>query len=362
MTGAYGILPENWPAVCVEAGLPRFRGEQIAAALYRAQIASWDEATTLPAALRATLEEQFPIDTLKVAACSEAGEHVRKFLLACSDGQTIESVFIPQNGRLTVCISTQVGCAFGCAFCASGQIGCVRSLETAEIVGQVMAACRLIREEAAARGEMLRDVPRPNNIVVMGMGEPFANYDNVLAALRILNAPKGLYIGARHITISTCGVVPGILRLADEGVQFELSVSLHAPTDALRSQIMPVNRRWPIEELMAACGTYTEKTGRIVTFEYTLVKQFNDRPSHARQLIELLRGSKARVNLIPLSPVAEFAGETPDPADCQSFQDALVAAGINTTLRRSRGKAGDAACGQLRLRRDAVDIRKGSKA
>ena len=188
-------------------------------------------------------------------------------------------------------------------------------------------------------------------IVVMGMGEPFVNYDAVIRALRILNCQQGINIGARHITLSTCGIVPGIQRLAEEGVQFELSVSLHAPNDTLRSQLMPVNRRWKIAELLAACDAYTAATGRIITYEYTLVRNFNDRLSHAAELIRLLRGRKARVNLIPLSPVAEFKGETPSHADCLAFLDALLKAGIHTTMRRSRGKQADAACGQLRLRK-----------
>lgn len=343
--GAYGVMPDDWAGICVEGGFQKFRGEQIANALYRAQVVKWEDASTLPGNLRAWLSENYPIDSLREAACDEAGEKVRKFALECRDGEIVETVYIPQNGRLTVCISSQVGCNFKCAFCASGQLGCKRSLTADEIVGQVMATCRLIRDE-----NQTTDVVRPNNIVVMGMGEPFDNYDNVLNALRILNAPKGLYIGARHMTISTCGVVPGVLKLAEEGVQFELSVSLHAPTDELRDEIMPVNRRWPIAELMEACRMYMRQTGRIVTFEYTLVRGFNDSPKQARQLVSLLRGSKMRVNLIPLSPVKEFDGFAPHESVCQDFQDVLVAAGINTTLRRSRGKAGNAACGQLRRR------------
>ena len=184
----------------------------------------------------------------------------------------------------------------------------------------------------------------------MGMGEPFDNYDNVLRALRILNDQKGINIGARHITLSTCGVVPGIQRLAEEGLQFELSVSLHAPNDELRSRLMPVNTRWPIAELLDTCRAYNAKTGRVVTFEYTLVKGLNDRPQHAEALIRLVRHMPCKVNLIPLSPVEGFDGERPDDRVCLAFLDALLQAKINTTLRKSRGKDVDAACGQLRLR------------
>ena len=212
------------------------------------------------------------------------------------------------------------------------------TLTAAEIVAQVATLAR-------AMGQW------PNNIVVMGMGEPFMNYDATLRALRVLNCQQGPNIGARHITLSTCGIVPGIRRLAQEGVQFELSVSLHAPNDALRSRLMPVNRRFPLAELLPACDAYTASTGRIITYEYTLVHRLNDRPAHAAELIGLLRGRKARVNLIPLSPVAEFDGQTPPHADCLAFLDALLKAGIHTTMRRSRGKQADAACGQLRLRK-----------
>jgi 23S rRNA (adenine2503-C2)-methyltransferase len=202
-------------------------------------------------------------------------------------------------------------------------------------------------------------LPHPGNIVVMGMGEPFDNYEQVLRAMRILNDQKGINIGARHITISTCGVVPGIQRLAQEGLQFELSVSLHAPDDTLRSQIMPVNRRWPIDDLLESCADYTVQTGRVITFEYTLVKDFNDRPQHAVALIRLLRRLPCKVNLIPLSPVEGFAGERPADRTCLSFLDALLKAKIATTLRQSRGRDVDAACGQLRLRRKQATTKGG---
>ncbi len=358
VVGAYGVLPEAWAGVCVEMGFPKYRGAQIAQALYRAQIGAWAEASTLPKDLTARLEAEYPVGVLETAAVEDAGENVRKLALRALDGEITESVIIPQNERVTVCVSSQVGCNFKCVFCASGQLGCKRSLSAAEIVAQVLTACRLLRDEARAAGIVkppAGGVWRPNNIVVMGMGEPFDNYDEVLKALRILNAPQGVYIGARHMTISTCGVVPGILRLAEEGVQFELSVSLHAPTDELRSRIMPVNKRWPIAELMEACKAYMARTGRIVTFEYTLVRDLNDGPREAQQLAALLRGTGARVNLIPLSPVKEFDGKAPDEGACRAFQSALLGAGVNTTLRRSRGREGAAACGQLRRRMVEAD-------
>lgn len=338
-TSAYAMLPEDWSTFCKNAGFPAFRSKQILLGLYKDRIRDWSELTTLPAAMREKLTKDAPLTILREVTRTPSGtDGVTKFLLEADDGEQIETVWIPADGRVTQCISSQVGCDMHCAFCASGQLGCVRSLSAEEIVAEVMVLAREMGQY-------------PNNIVVMGMGEPFVNYDAVLRALRILNCQQGINIGARHITLSTCGIVPGIQRLAEEGVQFELSVSLHAPNDVLRSQLMPVNRRWNIAALLSACDAYTAATGRIITYEYTLVKHFNDRPTHAAELIRLLRNRKARVNLIPLSPVAEFDGETPSHADCLAFLDALLKAGIHTTMRRSRGKQADAACGQLRLRK-----------
>lgn len=355
-TSVWDILPAEWKPLCKELGLPAFRAEQIVTGLYQNFASSWQEITTLPAGLRDTLAERFDFSPLETVHIHRSPDGVEKLLLQCGDGERIETVLIPSKSRVTQCISTQVGCVRRCAFCASGQLGCTRNLTAGEIVGQVMAACALLRaapQVASAAPDTSRRapaLPRPCNIVVMGMGEPFDNYDNTLRALRILNDQKGVSIGARHITISTCGVVPGIQRLAEEGIQFELSVSLHAPDDALRDRLMPVNRRWPIDELLAACRAYFDKTGRVVTFEYTLVRDLNDRPRHADALIRLLRGMPCKVNLIPLSPVAGFSGARPDDRVSLAFLDALHKARISTTMRKSRGRDVDAACGQLRLR------------
>jgi len=403
----WGVLPSEWKPLCRELGLSAYRADQIVAGLYQNFAQSWSEITTLPKELRETLAGRFALAPLETVHIHDSPDGVRKLLLGCVDGERVETVMIPSKDRMTQCISSQVGCDFRCAFCASGQLGCVRDLTAGEIVGEVMAACTLMRrregtgfrvQEEGGRvqgsgfgvqgsgfgvqgtGDGTADeascdhfpsnqepsphvskpgakptLPRPGNIVVMGMGEPFDNYDNVLRALRILNDQKGVNIGARHITLSTCGVVPGIRRLATEGLQFELSVSLHAPDDALRSRLMPVNRRWPLAELLDTCRAYFEKTGRVVTFEYTLVKGFNDRPQHADALIRLLRHMPCKVNLIPLSPVEGFEGERPDDRVCLAFLDALLKAKLTTTLRKSRGRDVDAACGQLRLRRMQTD-------
>jgi 23S rRNA (adenine2503-C2)-methyltransferase len=339
---AWGLTPEEWRRACAELGAPAYRAAQVWHGLQERLAGAWEEIPVLPAPLRRELAARYDAAALAVSEAREAPDGVCKFLSLCRDGEAVESVLIPADGRWTLCVSSQAGCAFGCVFCASGAAGLSRNLEAGEIAGQAVLAARWLRE---------RGVERPHNVVVMGMGEPLANYDSVLKALRILNAPGGLTIGARHITISTCGVVPGIRRLAEEGVQFELSVSLHAPDDALRDRLMPVNKRWPLAELLAACRDYTARTGRIVTFEYTLVAGVNDRPEHAAELVERLAGAKCRVNLIPLSLVAEYEGRAPEPAACEAFQRALEKGRIHVTLRRSRGGGVDAACGQLRLRR-----------
>ena len=337
---AWSILPDEWKPILVDRGLRAFRADQILQSLYRDCIRDWDGATTLPKDFRETLKEEFPITPCEVAAVSESSDGTKKLLVSFADGEAVETVLIPAASRFTQCISTQAGCAMGCAFCASGANGLSRSLAADEIVAQHMLA---------------RSFGEVTNIVVMGMGEPFANYDETLRALRLINSGRGPNVGARHITLSTCGVVPGIERLAREGIQFELSVSLHAPNDELRSRLMPVNRRWPIDELLRACAAYTAATKRIITFEYTAVAGVNDSRACAEELArQVRRVPMAKVNLIPLSPVAHRPDfRTPDDATMLMFLDVLMKRGVQTMLRRSRGKDADAACGQLRLRRAA---------
>lgn len=337
---AWSILPDEWKPILVDRGLRAFRADQILQSLYRDCIRDWDGATTLPKDFRETLKEEFPITPCEVAAVSESSDGTKKLLVSFADGEAVETVLIPAASRFTQCISTQAGCAMGCAFCASGANGLSRSLAADEIVAQHMLA---------------RSFGEVTNIVVMGMGEPFANYDETLRALRLINSGRGPNVGARHITLSTCGVVPGIERLAREGIQFELSVSLHAPNDELRSRLMPVNRRWPIDELLRACAAYTAATKRVITFEYTVVAGVNDSRACAEELArQVRRVPMAKVNLIPLSPVAHRPDfRTPDDATMLMFLDVLMKRGVQTMLRRSRGKDADAACGQLRLRRAA---------
>ncbi len=357
---AWSIHPDEWKPLLKERGLKPFRADQILQCLYRDYITSWDEATTLPKDLRETLKEEFPIYVPNVIAKDCAQDGTTKLLLGLEDGNSVETVVIPAGGRqsegapqltrLTQCVSSQVGCAMGCAFCASGSQGLVRSLKAHEIIAEVMAGRLVAPLEMRNRqgsGICL------TNLVVMGMGEPFANYDETMKALKILNAGKGPNLGARHITLSTCGIVPGFKKLAAEHLQFELSVSLHAPNDELRSQLMPVNKRWPIDELLEACREYTLETGRVITFEYTMVKGLNDSRECAQELVrKLKRLPSCKVNLIPLSPVDHRPDfETPSEANQLMFLDVLMKAHIQTMLRRSRGKDVAAACGQLRLRK-----------
>ena len=338
MKMAWSILPDEWKPVLKDRGLRPFRADQILQALYRDYIADWNDATTLPKDLRATLAEEFPLTKFDVLETSESADGTKKLLVGYADGQSVETVLIPATGRFTQCISTQVGCAMGCVFCASGARGVVRSLTSDEIVAEYMAG--------RACGEI-------TNLVVMGMGEPFANYDETMRALKLINAGRGPNLGARHITLSTCGVVPGFARLAAEGIQFELSVSLHAPNDELRSQLMPVNRRWPVDQLLEACADYTRRTKRAITFEYTLIAGVNDsRPCAEELAAKIRRVPLTKVNLIPLSPVSHRPDfKTPDERTMMMFLDVLMKNHVQTMLRRSRGKDADAACGQLRLRR-----------
>ena len=337
MRKAWSILPEEWKPILTERGLRAFRADQILQSLYRDYITDWDQATTLPKDFREALKVEFPITKAETLDVSKSADGTQKLLIGFEDGNSVETVLIPATGRFTQCISTQVGCAMGCAFCASGSRGVVRSRTADEIVAEYMAGRRL--------GKI-------TNIVVMGMGEPFANDDETIRALKLINAGKGPNLGARHITLSTCGVVPGFAKLAAEGIQFELSVSLHAPNDDLRSPLMPVNNRWHIYELLETCAAYTTKTKRIITFEYTVIKGVNDSRACAEELArQVRRVPMAKVNLIPLSPVSHRPDfKTPDDQTMLMFLDVLMKNHVQTMLRRSRGKDANAACGQLRLR------------
>jgi len=333
----HGFSREQLAGVCAELGQPQYRARQIWRWLYHHYAQSWAELKNLPAQMRSELEQRFIIAPLEVRQQqNESGAgSTAKVLLRLQDGECIELVFIPAKGRTTLCVSSQIGCKYKCAFCASGQSGFRRNLEIGEMVGEVVFAAKNLGGA-------------PGHVVFMGVGEPFDNYDNVLKAVRIINDAEGLCIGARKITISTCGIIPGIERLAREGLQVELSVSLHAPEDALRSKLIPVNKIYPLTDLLAACRLYAEQTGRIVTFEYTLIKDVNDSKEQAQQLARLLENIHCRVNLIMLSAVAEFEGRAPSVETAKMFVNTLESKHINATTRVSKGGNINAACGQLR--------------
>ncbi|MEO8350999.1 MAG: 23S rRNA (adenine(2503)-C(2))-methyltransferase RlmN [Chthoniobacteraceae bacterium] len=265
-----------------------------------------------------------------------------KFLLRLGDGQTVETVLMGYPGRMTACVSTQAGCAMGCVFCATGQMGFARHLRPAEIVTQVLHA------QEAAHG---KTAPGLRNLVLMGMGEPLHNYDAVMTALEIISDTRGLNLGPSRITISTVGVIPGIVRLAEEKRPYRLAVSLHGSTEEERSALVPISRRWPLAELIAACRYYGRQTGHKIFFEWTLIAGANDSPAHAARLAALLAGIEAHVNLIPLNPTGGFSGSPSDRTSATEFQRTLRAAGIPSTVRQRRGIDVAAGCGQLRAER-----------
>jgi 23S rRNA (adenine2503-C2)-methyltransferase len=345
-------------------GQPAYRVGQILHWIYARQATSWDAMTNLPKSLREQLRGHFEHYALELVRKQGARDTTQKFLWRLADHALIESVLIPANPALygeasdrhTLCISTQVGCAYGCKFCASGLDGWKRNLRVEEIVDQVLAVERWHEAEsrtspaAGSSADPTAAGRIVNNIVVMGMGEPLANYDNLLKALRLLNAPWGGGIGARKITISTSGLVPQIRRLADEPFQFRLAISLHGATDAVREQIMPVNRKYPLQELAAACDYYQERKGRMITLEYILIAGINDALDQTQPLAELARRLHAKVNLIPYNTVEGLAWERPSEAVQEAFLAALEERGVTATLRREKGGDIDAACGQLRLK------------
>jgi 23S rRNA (adenine2503-C2)-methyltransferase len=349
-----GIGLDELRKVIVSWGQPEFRAKQIFDWLYKKGALDFAQMTNLPAPLRARLEEEFAVTGVSVQDAQRSQDGTAKLLFRLRDGNFVEAVAIPAYGRapradrhcagtlsverLTGCISSQAGCKYACAFCASGAAGFKRDLDAGEMCAEL-----LFLKDRAGGKEL-------SHVVFMGTGEPLDNYDNVMAAVRLINAPEGFGIGARRITISTCGIVPGILRLAGEGMQIELSVSLHAADDATRSALMPVDRVYPLKELLASCREYAGKTGRQVTFEYILIKGLNSGLRDADTLSRILKGILCKVNLIPMNPVGKKQWQPPAAAEVRQFRDRLLRAGVQATVRQARGEDIDAACGQLRLR------------
>ncbi len=334
---------------------PAFRARQILEWVYKKRARSWDEMTNLPIALRQWLAETFDLMPASLVIDRQSSDVTDKLLLELRDRSLIETVIIraPQEGvglehsRKTICISTQVGCAMGCVFCASGLAGLKRDLNAGEIVAQLLQICyREDERTPRARSELASF----DNIVVMGMGEPLANYDHLLRALTILNAPWGLGFGARRVTISTSGLVPRILQLAGEDLGFRLAVSLHGATDEVREKIMPVNRAYPLAQLLPAVKTFAQRHGRMVTLEFILIEDVNDSIDQAEKLRDIARDLHAHVNLIPYNTVAGLPWKRPSLTRQERFAGILRASRVSVTLRREKGHEIDAACGQLRLK------------
>jgi 23S rRNA (adenine2503-C2)-methyltransferase len=350
----FGETLDSLTARLTAAAHPDYRATQILDWLYKKRATTWEQMTNLPQPLRAWLGETFAIEPARLVLAKDSSDVTEKLLLELHDRSLIETVIIraPQDGvgqdksRKTICISTQVGCAYGCRFCASGLAGWKRDLSAGEIVAQLLQVCR--REDARtprARAELASF----DNIVVMGMGEPLANYENLLLALRILNAPWGLGFGARRVTISTSGLVPQIRRLADEKIGFRLAISLHGATNEVRQQIMPVNKRYPLEELLPAAKYFSERHGRMITLEFILIADVNDSLEQAQRLAEIARDLHAHVNLIPYNTVEGLDWKRPSIGRQDAFADILRTDDVSVTIRREKGHDIAAACGQLRL-------------
>ncbi len=324
-------------------GHPQYRAEQIWTALYKKFHKSPDEITTLPKGLRNQLSQVFLFQALFPIRVIKSGDGLTvKTLFRLVDGNLIETVLMYYNDRRTLCISSQSGCGIGCSFCATGQMGFKRNLTSGEIVAQVLYYARFLIEE---------DV-NVTNVVVMGMGEPFQNYDNVMAALNRLNDPNAFGLGARRFTISTVGLIPKIIQFADESYQYNLAISLHTVDDDLRSKLIPINKKYPVDELLSACRYYVKKTSRRVTFEYALIEGMNDSTQDALALASKLRGMICHVNLIQLNPTKDFGKQGTSAVQAKSFCETLEANNISCSIRLRRGIEIQAGCGQLAAEAD----------
>jgi len=338
MASIYDLSLTDLQNYLSEKGLKPFHARQIFRWLYEKRISDFDSMSDISKKLIEQLKEDFSIEPLKTVTSQTSRDGTMKFLFEMSDGALVESVLMVFDYGFSACLSSQVGCNMGCAFCASGLLKKQRDLSAGEIVGQAL----MIQRQLDLKGGRL------GNIVIMGTGEPFDNYDNVMKALSIINDPYGLEIGSRHISISTCGLVPGILRFSKEQLQYNLAISLHAPNDELRNTLMPVNKAYPLNELISALKEYSQLNNRRLTFEYLLLKGVNDQEIHARQIKELLKGLNAYINLIPYNTVKEKDFKSSSEEDALRFYDMLKKNGVAVTLRQKKGDDIDAACGQLR--------------
>ncbi len=342
MQTIYDLTLKQMEEMLGTLGQKPYRAKQLYTWLYRKRAQSFDEMSDLPAALIAQLKERYVISPLKLVTKQVAKDLTAKYLFELTDGMTIETVLMHFNFGESVCVSSQVGCNMACTFCASGLLKKQRDLTAGEMTGQIMYIQR----------ELDQEEKRVDNVVIMGTGEPFDNFDNVMDFCAVINSDHGLAIGARHLTISTCGIVPKIREFASRHLQYNLAISLHAPTDELRRELMPVDRAYPLDELMQALREYSEGNHRRLTFEYILLKGVNDTDAHAVKLADLIRGMNAYVNLIPYNEVDENGYRKTDAKGALHFYDVLMKHGVKATLRTTHGDDIDAACGQLRAKHE----------
>ena len=344
MTNLYSFSLPKLEEKMLSIGQKKFRATQLFKRIYEKNVTDFDLMSDISLSFREYLKENFCLTKPKIFTKQVSSDGTIKLLLELEDYNKIETVLMRYNYGSVACVSSEVGCNMACAFCASGLLKKKRGLTVDELLGQVLVLNDLLKLE--------NNDERITHVVVMGTGEPFDNYDNVMDFIRILNAPHGLAIGARHITVSTCGLVEGIKKYAHEGLQINLAISLHASNDELRNKLMPINKKYPLNELMDAVRYYEKEAGRRVTFEYILLKGINDQKENALELAFLIKGTLAYVNLIPFNPVKELEYNRSDNKTVHNFMDILMKKGVNVTIRKEFGTDIDAACGQLRAKNE----------
>ncbi|HKL84323.1 MAG TPA: 23S rRNA (adenine(2503)-C(2))-methyltransferase RlmN [Bacilli bacterium] len=343
-TNIFNYTHEQLTEKLLSLGEKKFRATQLFSWIYEKNVLDFQEMSDISKSSIALLQEHFTFDLPRLHSRQDSSDGTIKLLLELNDGALIETVLMRYEYGNSVCVTSQVGCNMGCKFCASGLLKKKRDLTSGEMLGQVYTVNTMLKEEDA-KG-------RVSHVVIMGIGEPFDNYDNIMSFIRIINHPKAFAIGARHITVSTCGIVPRIKQFAHEGIQVKLAISLHGPTDEIRSKIMPINNRYPVDEVIEAAKYYESVTNKRVTFEYILIDGVNDSLSEAKALVALVKDMLAFVNLIPYNPVDEHGFKRSKQSSQRAFFDYLMQNGVNTTLRKEFGSDIDAACGQLRAKKE----------
>ena len=340
MKNLYGYKLEDLEELMISLGQKKYRATQIFKWIYERGVTNFDEMSDISLSFREVLKNEFTLSIPTIYKKQVSSDGTIKLLLSLGDDSKIETVLMRYNYGLVACVTSQVGCNMGCAFCASGLFKKQRNLEVHELVGQILVLNNLLKEENK----------KITHVVVMGTGEPFDNYDNVMKFIRILNNPHGFAIGARHLTVSTCGLVEKIREYANEGIQINLAISLHAPSDKIRNKIMPISLKYPLDQLMDAVKYYEATAKRRVTFEYILLQDINDSIENAKELAKLIKGTTSYVNLIPYNPVGELKYKRTSGNRVHRFMDALIKEGVNVTVRKEFGTDIDAACGQLRAK------------